>query len=56
MQRRFGFLVSLCGIAFAVVPLSRVLPKPDFIACMAGFVFTLLGIFFTIESVAKQRS
>ena len=47
--------MSLCGMMFAVVPLSMVLPKPDFIVCLSGFVFSLLGIFFTIEEVAKQR-
>jgi hypothetical protein len=55
MNRRFGFLLSACGLAFAVVPISMIMSKPDFIMCLAGFVFMLLGIFFTIESVAKQR-
>ena len=55
MHRRLGFILSLSGMTFAVIPLATILPKPDFIVCLAGFVFSLLGIFFTIESVAKQR-
>ncbi len=55
MHRRLGFILSLCGMMFAVMPLSVVLPKPDFIVCLSGFVFSLLGIFFTIEAVAKKR-
>ena len=55
MHRRLGFILSVCGMTFAVTPLSVVLPKPDFIICLSGFVFSLLGIFFTIEEVAKRR-
>lgn len=54
MHRRLGFVLSLCGMMFAVIPLSMILPKPDFILCLSGFVFTLLGIFFTIEEVARR--
>ena len=55
MHRRLGFVLSLCGMMFAVIPLSMILPKPDFILCLSGFVFSLLGIFFTIEEVARRQ-
>ena len=55
MHRRLGFILSLCGMTFAVMSLSVVLPNPDFIVCLSGFVFSLLGIFFAIEEVAKKR-
>jgi hypothetical protein len=50
-----GFALSVVGVAFAVMPLSRVLPKPDFIMSLAGYALLLLGIFFTIEMLAKDR-
>ncbi len=54
MLRRFGFLLSICGLMFGVTPLMRVLEQPDFLTFAIGAGFTLVGIFVGIESVAKQ--
>lgn len=55
MQKRLGFILSVCGLVGIVLPLARVLAQPDFVVCVVGFSFLLLGIFFTIESVAKRQ-
>ena len=54
MQRRVGFIVSAIGMGFLLLPLSRVLETPDFMVCVVGVAFILMGIFFTIESVVKS--
>ena len=56
MQRRTGFIVSVIGLGFLLLPLSRVLPTTDFLVCAVGAGFVLIGIFFAIESVAKRVS
>ena len=55
MLRRFGFLLSICGLMFGVVPMMKVLEQPDFVTFAIGAGFTLLGIFVGIESVDKQN-
>jgi hypothetical protein len=54
MQRRIGFIISAIGLGFLLLPLSRVLPPPDFLVCAVGAGFIVLGIFSAIESVAKR--
>lgn len=55
MHRRIGFVLSLCGIAFTAMSLTTVLRQPDFVVCVVGFGFTIVGIFFAIESVARKK-
>ena len=55
MHRRIGFIVSMCGMAFVLMPLATTLPQPDFVVCSVGFGFVIVGIFFAIESVARQK-
>jgi hypothetical protein len=55
MHRRLGFVLSLIGMSFAVMPLAAILPKPDFIMLLGGLTFLLLGIFFTIETLVRDR-
>lgn len=54
MQRKLGLVFSACGLPFAIMPLSRVLPQQDFIISVIGFGFVLLGIFFSIEVLARS--
>ncbi|MBI3456712.1 MAG: hypothetical protein HY002_13120 [Candidatus Rokubacteria bacterium] len=54
MQRRIGFIVSISGVAFLLLPLSTLLPSPDFLVCAIGAAFIVIGVFFAIESVAKR--
>ncbi len=54
MARRLGFVVSLCGMAFVLLPLSRLMERPDFVISTIGFTITILGIFFALESLAKK--
>ena len=56
MNRRIGFIVSVCGMAFVLVPFVQVLEQADFVACTVGFALVLVGIFFAIESVARHRT
>ena len=53
-MRRIGFVVSACGMAFAVMPLATVLRGPDFTVALVGFALLLLGVFVAIESVSKR--
>ena len=55
MHRRLGFVLSLIGVTFAVMPLATILAKPDFIMVLAGLIFLLLGVFFTIETLVRDR-
>ena len=55
MHRWLGFIVSACGMAFVLVPLGTILQKPDFVICSVGFAFVIVGVFFAIESVARQK-
>ena len=55
MHRRLGFVVSLCGMTFVMLPLANVLHQTDFVTCTVGFAFVVIGVFFAIESVAKGR-
>jgi len=36
------------------MPLSSVLPQRDFVISVIGFGFVLIGIFFSIEALAKR--
>ncbi len=54
MLRKWGLVFSACGLPFAVMPLSRVLPQRDFMVSVIGFGFVLLGIFFSIEALARS--
>ena len=54
MLRRFGFVTSLCGLAFVVVPMMRVLPQPDFVTFAVGAGLLLVGVFVAIESAARK--
>lgn len=56
MQRRMGFVLSICGMMFVVMPMATVLRQPDFVVFTIGSAFVLLGIFFAMESVAKGVS
>ncbi len=56
MLRRFGFVTSMCGLAFVIMPMIRVLPRPDFVTFAVGAGLLVLGIFVAIESAARQRS
>ena len=53
-MRRLGFVISVCGMAFALMPLSTVLDTPDFAVATVGLALLVLGIFVAIESVAKR--
>jgi len=53
MNRRIGFVISVCGMAFLLLPLARVLPPPDFLVCAVGVGFIVLGTFVAIESIAR---
>ena len=55
MHRRFGFVVSICGMVFVLLPLSTVLRQPDFVMCTIGVGFIVIGTFFAIESVARKK-
>jgi len=55
MHRRFGFLISVCGMMFAVMPLATVLRRPDFVTLTVGSGLFLLGVFVAIESVARKN-
>ncbi len=55
MHRRIGFVVSICGMAFVMTPLSKVLDQPDFVTAVIGFAFVLIGVFFAIETLARGR-
>ena len=55
MHRRMGFIVSICGMAFVMTPLGKLLSPPDFVTAVIGFAFVLVGVFFAIESVARGR-
>ena len=54
MHRRIGFVISVCGMGFALLPLARVLPQPDFVVCAVGVGFIILGVFVAIESLARR--
>ena len=54
MLRKLGLVFSACGLPFAVMPLARVLSQRDFIVSVIGFGFVLLGIFFSIEALARS--
>lgn len=54
MHRRLGFVVSLCGMAFVLLPLSRLMERPDFVTATLGFALVIIGVFFALESVAKK--
>ncbi|MCI0559971.1 MAG: hypothetical protein MN733_15890 [Nitrososphaera sp.] len=54
MQKRLGFVLSIVGLAFIVMPLARVMQQPEFVMSVAGFGFFLLGIYLAIESVEKK--
>lgn len=56
MLKRFGFVTSMCGLAFMVMPMSRVLPRPDFITFLIGAALVILGIFAAVEAAGRQRS
>ena len=53
MIRRIGFIISVCGMGFVLLPLTRVLPQPDFFVCTIGVAFIIVGVFVAIESLAK---
>ena len=55
MQRKWGLVLSACGLPFAIMPLSSVLPQRDFVISVIGFGFVLVGIFFSIEALAKHQ-
>lgn len=55
MHRRIGFIVSICGMVFVMLPLGGVLGKADFVTAVIGFAFVIIGIFFAIESLARGR-
>lgn len=55
MHRRIGFIVSICGMVFVMLPLGGVLGKADFVTAAIGFAFVIIGIFFAIESLARGR-
>lgn len=55
MHRRIGFVLSLCGIAFTSMAMTTVLRQPDFVVFVVGLGFTIVGIFFAIESVARKK-
>ncbi len=54
MHRRLGFVLSVAGLALAILPLATVLRQPDFVTAAVGAGLMLLGIFVAIESVARQ--
>jgi len=54
MHRRLGFILSGCGMLFVALPMARILPQQDFVVFVVGLAFTLLGIYFSIESVSKK--
>lgn len=54
MLRKWGLVFSACGLPFAVMPLSRVLTQQDFMISVIGFGFVLLGVFFSIEALARS--
>ena len=54
MHRRIGFIVSVCGMVFVLLPLITVLEREDFVVCAIGFAFLVIGIFFAIETIAKK--
>jgi len=56
MERRIGFVVSVCGMAFLIIPLSRVLPGPDFFTALIGASFLLAGIYLNIESLSRNQN
>ena len=53
-MRRLAFVVSICGMALALLPLTTVLDRPGFMTAAAGFGLVIVGIFVAIEFVAKQ--
>ena len=55
MHRRLGFIVSMCGMVFVLLPLATTLQYRDLVVCSVGFGFVLMGVFFAIESVARQK-
>ncbi len=55
MQRRFGFLVSMTGLVFVIAPIVKVLERPDYLVFCIGAGLTIVGIFASIESLAKPK-
>ena len=53
-MRRLAFVVSICGMVLALLPLATVLDRPSFRTAAAGFGLVIVGIFVSIEFVAKQ--
>lgn len=54
MHKRLGFVVSLCGMVFVLLPLAPLLRQPDFVVCTIGFAFVILGIFFALGTGARK--
>ena len=55
MHRRFGFVVSLCGVVFVMLPLSTVFRQPEVVTAAVGFMLIIVGTFFAVESVARHK-
>lgn len=56
MHRRSGFIISVCGMGLAILPLATVLRQPDFVTAAVGFGLMVLGVFVAIEAVARQSA
>ncbi len=56
MHRRLGFVVSLIGMVFVVLPFATLLDQADFVMMTIGMAFVVVGAFFAIESVARQKN
>jgi hypothetical protein len=55
MQRKWGLVLSACGLPLAVMPLQSVLAQSDFMMSVVGFGLIVIGIFFSIEALARQK-